>query len=100
MEIIKNLSNNILTITVKGRLNTITAPELETEIGELNDIKDLTFDLKDLEYISSAGLRVLLKAQKLMDKNEGKMKLINVNSSVNEVFEITGFLDILTVIKA
>lgn len=100
MEIIKNLDNNILTITVKGRLNTITAPELENEIGELNDIKDLTFDLKDLEYISSAGLRVLLKAQKLMDKNEGKMKLINVNSSVNEVFEITGFLDILTVIKA
>ncbi len=96
MEIVKNANGNSLVIAIKGRLDTNTAPELEKESQSLEGVNDLTFDFKDLEYISSAGLRVLLATQKIMNK-QGKMIIKNVNDSVMEVFEITGFIDILTI---
>ena len=86
-----------LTIKVEGRLDTMTAPALETELRRsLNGITDLTLDFTNLEYISSAGLRVLLSAQKTMNK-QGSMVVRNVNETINEIFEITGFCDILTI---
>lgn len=96
MEITKNLINNELIIALKGRLDSITAPALEAEISNLEGIEALTFDMAELEYISSAGLRVLLAAQKKMNA-QGRMTLENVADSVMEVFEITGFSDILTI---
>ena len=97
MEIIKELNQDHLTIKVIGELNSFTAPELEQVIkNSLNDIKTLDFDFKDLVYLSSAGLRVLLVAQKIMAK-QGKMTLHNVNESVMDIFEITGFLNILDI---
>ena len=97
MEIIKELNQDHLTIKVIGELNSFTAPELEQVIKNcLNDIKTLDFDFKDLVYLSSAGLRVLLVAQKIMAK-QGKMTLHNVNESVMDIFEITGFLNILDI---
>ena len=92
----KKFENGTLTITLEGRLDTTTAPELEREIGDLSDVQNLVIDMKNLEYISSAGLRVLLKAQKIMNV-KGSMKRINVGGMIMEVFEITGFLDILTI---
>ena len=95
IEIKKNVDELVLEIT--GRLDTITAPALEKTINEnLGEIKNLILDFKHLEYISSAGLRVLLSSQKKMQQI-GSMKLINVCESVMEVFEITGFADILTI---
>ena len=80
-----------------GRLDTVTAPDFEKEIEACADtVKELVLDLKELEYTSSAGLRVFLKAQKIFNK-QGSMKLNNVNEDVMEVFDITGFLDILNV---
>ena len=96
MEIKKIADGGNLNISVCGRLDTTTAPELEKEIGDLAGVASLTFDFVELEYISSAGLRVLLQAQKIMNK-QGKMVIKNVNDSVMEIFEITGFIDILTV---
>ncbi len=95
MTIDKKLNGDKLTVALGGRLDTTTAPELETAL-DLNGIKDLVFDMKDLNYISSAGLRLLLKAQKQMNE-QGSMKLINVNDIVMEVFEVTGFSTILKV---
>lgn len=92
----KKTENGLTTITVEGRLDTTTAPELERVIGDLDGVKDLIIDMKNLEYISSAGLRVVLKAQKTMN-TKGAMKLVNVGESIMEVFEITGFSDILTI---
>ena len=92
----KKYEGETLTITLEGRLDTTTAPELEREIGELNDVRELVIDMKGLEYISSAGLRVIVKAQKIMNL-KGSMRLINVGESIMEVFEITGFSDILTI---
>lgn len=92
----KIFEGETLTVRIEGRLDTVTAPELERELGELNDVKDLVFDMQNLEYISSAGLRVILKAQKIMN-SKGAMKLVNVSDGVMEVFEITGFADILTI---
>ena len=84
-------------IEVVGRLDTITAPALDKTINEdIGDAKNLVLDLKGTEYISSAGLRVLLSAQKKMQKS-GSMKVINVCEEVMEVFEMTGFADILTI---
>lgn len=92
-----NTTGEVLNIALSGRLDTTTAPELEGKLSEvLEGVKDLVFDLKELEYISSAGLRVLLATQKTMNK-VGTMKVINVAPSVMEVFEITGFVDILTI---
>lgn len=95
IEIKKN--SDAIVIEVAGRLDTITAPALDKTISEdAANAKNLVLDLKGLEYISSAGLRVLLFAQKKMMK-DGSMKLINVCESVMEVFEMTGFADILTI---
>lgn len=97
MDINKIENNEELTIAIVGRLDTSTAPQLEAELNaSLPGVTLLNFDLKELEYISSAGLRVLLSAQKTMNK-QGKMIVKNANESVNEVFEITGFSDILTI---
>ncbi len=95
MTIDKKLDGTTLTIALNGRLDTRTTPELEEQM-DLTDIKELVLDFKDLEYVSSAGLRLLLKAQKQMNI-QGKMKLINVNEMVMEVFEITGFSSVLKV---
>ena len=97
MEIIKNQNGTELDIELVGRLDTTTAPELDKELTPaLDGITKLVFDFTKLEYISSAGLRVLLAAQKTMNK-QGEMILTNVNDDVKEVFEITGFVDILTI---
>ena len=97
MTIEKKLSGESLTLMVSGRLDTQTAPELENELDSvLSGLKELTFDFTNLEYVSSAGLRVILKAQKAMNA-QGSMKLTGVNDSIMEVFDITGFLDILTI---
>ena len=97
MTINKNQNGNALTISVEGRLDTTTAPELEKVIKEsLSNINDLTLDFSKLDYISSAGLRVLLSAQRIM-KSQGQMKVTNINEVVREVFEVTGFADILTI---
>ncbi len=95
MTIDKKLNGSKLTISVGGRLDTTTSPELEAQL-DLNGITDLTFDMKELDYVSSAGLRLLLKAQKQMN-TQGDMRLINVNDIVMEVFEVTGFSSILKV---
>ena len=97
MTIEKKINAESVTLTVSGRLDTQTAPELEKELDTvLPGIKDLTFDMTGLEYVSSAGLRVILKAQKAMNL-QGSMKLTGVNDNIMEVFDITGFLDILTI---
>ena len=97
MTINKQQNGTSLTIALEGRLDTTTAPELEKEFKtSLAGIEDLTLDFAQLEYISSAGLRVLLSAQKRM-MAQGGMKLVNVNEMVMEVFEVTGFADILTI---
>ena len=89
--------NNVLTIALEGRLDTNTSPALEEEINNMDlDVKELVLDIKGLEYISSAGLRVILSAQKKMNKI-GSMKVINVCDSIMEIFEITGFVDILVI---
>lgn len=99
LELIKEIENE-LTVKVSGRLDTTTAPELEEALlDEIENIEKLTLDLSDLEYISSAGLRVLLSAQKIMMK-KGEMILTNVTPSVMEVLEMTGFADILTIEEA
>ena len=91
----KETSN--LTVAPEGRIDTLTAPEFEKKVIEILDgVSELVLDMAKVEYISSAGLRVILKVQKLMLR-QGKMKLINVNESVMEVFEITGFSDILNI---
>ena len=97
MTIEKKINGKSATLIVSGRLDTQTAPELETELDAvLSGLKELTFDMTNLEYVSSAGLRVILKAQKTMNA-QGSMKLTGVNDSIMEVFDITGFLDILTI---
>lgn len=97
MKINKDLKDGNLVVSVIGEINSFTAPELEEVIkNDLNGVKSLVFDFKEVEYLSSAGLRVLLVAQKIMSK-QGKMSLRNVNKSVMEVFEITGFSNILDI---
>ena len=90
-------SQEATTIEIAGRLDTITAPALDKTINEdITDTQNLVLDLKGVEYISSAGLRVLLAAQKKMQKI-GTMKVVNVCAEVMEVFEMTGFVDVLTI---
>ena len=97
MTINKNLDGNKLEIALEGRLDTMTAPSLEEEIkNSIEGITELVFDLKDLAYVSSAGLRVLLSAQKTMNK-QGSMTIRNANEEVLEIFEVTGFIDILNI---
>lgn len=99
MEIIKNLDGETLTVKLVGRLDTTTAPSLESNIsGELESAKNLVFDFENLDYVSSAGLRVLLACQKTMN-TKGTMSIKHVKDEIYEVFEMTGFLDILNVEK-
>ena len=97
MNVNKNINQNDIQINIEGRLDTTTAPILENEISDIENYKNIVFDLKNLEYISSAGLRVLLTAQKRINKINGSMKIINTNPIVKEVFEVTGFVDIITI---
>ena len=97
MTIEKNLNGTELTVAIIGRLDTTTAPQLEAEFKQsINGIEKLDLDFAALEYLSSAGLRVLLAAQKVMNK-QGEMIIKNVNDTINEIFEVTGFIDILTI---
>ncbi len=97
MKITKNLNGNALDIALEGRLDTTTAPELENELkGSLEGVTELTMDFSKLDYISSAGLRVLLSAHKIM-RDRGGMKVTHVNEIVKEVFDVTGFADILNI---
>ena len=97
MTITKELNGTELKIALEGRLDTVTAPELEAELNQdLKNAESLTLDFSRLEYISSAGLRVLLSAHKAMS-GKGGMKVTHVNEIVSEVFEVTGFADILTI---
>ena len=98
MTISKTRNGAAMTVAVEGRLDTTTAPQLEAELkGALDGITELTMDLKGMEYISSAGLRVLLSAQKSMNR-QGTMKVTGVSETVMEVFEVTGFCDILNIV--
>jgi anti-sigma B factor antagonist len=97
MTIQKTLAGTSLTVAPEGRLDTITSPQFESELrADMNAVTDLVFDLANLTYISSAGLRVLLSAQKAMNK-KGTMVLRNVRPEIMEIFEITGFSSILTI---
>ncbi len=97
MKIQKDRKDQELTVTLNGRLDTTTAPILEKELQQSwTDISSLILDLKELDYISSAGLRVILAAQKQM-LQQGSMKLRNLSDNVREVFEMTGFADIMTI---
>ena len=98
MEIIKLNKGSKLTVTLEGRLDTTTAPQLEAELkSSLEGVDSLTLNFEKLEYLSSAGLRVILSAQKIMNK-QGEMVIKNVNETIMEVFEVTGFVDILTIV--
>lgn len=97
LNISKKSEDSKLYVAVEGRLDTTTAPELEESLkDELDNVSELIIDLKDLDYISSAGLRVLLACQKKMMK-QGKMTVTNPNDVISEIFEVTGFSDILTI---
>ena len=97
LKINKTTENTTVVLTLGGRLDTTTAPELEKAVAaSYEGITELIIDMKELDYVSSAGLRVLLAAQKTMNK-QGSMTIRNVNEAVMEIFEITGFLDILTI---
>ena len=99
MTINKMSDGSRITFELEGRLDTITSPEFEKELNEnLPDVTDLIIDLSKTEYISSAGLRVLLSAQKTMNRKEnGKMLIRGINDVIMEIFEVTGFVDILTI---
>ena len=97
MNIKKTKQAGKLTISVTGSLDTTTAPALEAALnGALDGVTELVFDLKELEYISSAGLRILLSSMKTMNQR-GSMKVINVNRDIMEIFEMTGFSEVLTI---
>ena len=97
LSIHKNVENSAASFVLEGRLDTVTAPELEQSIKEsIDGITDLMMDFEKLEYISSAGLRVLLSTQKIMNR-QGTVKIVHVNETVMEIFEVTGFTDILTI---
>ena len=97
MDIIKNQEGSRVNIALKGRLDTTTSPQLEAELRPvLSEATELNFDLADLQYVSSAGLRVFLSAQKVMNK-QGDMTLRNVSPEIMEIFEVTGFVDILNI---
>ena len=93
-----NNEGSTISIALSGRLDTTTAPELEQKYDDVfKENKELIFDFNGLDYISSAGLRVMLLAQKQANKQNLKMKVINVCAEINEIFEMTGFSDILTI---
>ena len=97
LNINKKSNGSELTINLAGRLDTTTAPQMDDVVKQsLDGVTELIFDTEGLEYVSSAGLRVLLSAQKIMNK-QGEMKVIHVNEAIMEIFEVTGFSDILTI---
>lgn len=97
LKVEKNIMDGKAVVALEGRLDTVTAPELEAELKDcLEGVSELVMDFEKLEYISSAGLRVLLAAQKVQSK-KGEMKVIHVNETIMEVFEVTGFSSILTI---
>ncbi len=97
MKITKSKNGNTLQVSVDGRVDTVTAPEFESEVkSDIEGVTELVFDFSQMNYISSAGLRTLLSLQKIMNK-QGLMKITGVNETVNDIFEITGFSDILTI---
>ena len=97
MTIEKTLKGSTLNVVLSGRLDTITAPQLEAELkASLDGITELILDFQNLEYLSSGGLRVLLAAQKVMNR-QGTMTVMHVSDTVHEIFEVTGFIDILTI---
>lgn len=97
MNINKTTEGSKLTIALEGRLDTTTSPQLEADLRtSVNGISDLVFDLASLDYISSAGLRVLLAAQKVMNR-QGTMTIVNVKPEIMEIFDVTGFVDILNI---
>ena len=97
LSIHKTIEDGKATYALEGRLDTVTAPELEQALKEsISDVSELTLDFEKLDYISSAGLRVLLSTQKIMTK-QGEMAVSNVNETILEIFDVTGFTDILTI---
>ena len=97
MNIVKTLEGKRLTISLTGRMDTTTAPKLEAELKQnISGVEELVLDFAGLEYLSSAGLRVLLAAQKVMNR-QGSMVVKSVNETIMEIFEITGFVDVLTI---
>lgn len=96
MTIAKTREGGKLTLALEGRLDTTTAPQLEAEVKHLDGVTELVLDFEKLEYLSSAGLRVILAAQKTMNR-QGTMVIRQVNETIMEVFEVTGFVDILTI---
>lgn len=95
----QSLQDGKAAFALEGRLDTATAPDLEQAIkAALDNVSELTLDLQKLDYISSAGLRVLLAAQKAMNSKQGKMELTHVGETIMEIFEVTGFSDILTIV--
>lgn len=97
MKVERTIEEGCVTLSIAGRVDTATVSELEESLGEcLADAKVLVFDCAELEYVSSVGLRVFLKAQKVMNL-QGEMKLVHVNEAVMEILDITGFTDILTI---
>ncbi len=100
MNIKNDLSGKTLNIALTGILDTVSAPRLETLITEhLGKVDEIRFDFSGLEYLTSAGLRVILFAQQEMDDIDGKMTLKNVSDEIMEVFDMTGFSDVLTILK-
>ena len=94
----KNEEGSKLTLSLEGRLDMLTTDILENALdGALDQVEELVMDLKDLEYISSAGLRIFLKAEQAVEQKNGTMKIINLSDDVHEIFEITGFADVFTI---
>lgn len=97
LNISKEIEGTNGTFILEGRLDTVTSPDLEEEVhASIDDLDDIVMDFGKLEYISSAGLRVLLSVEKAMSK-KGSFKVVNVNDTIMEIFEVTGFADILTI---
>ena len=96
MKITITQKEDVEQVALEGRLDTLTAPDLEKELGTLEGVKELYIDCRDLDYISSAGLRILLSMQKTMNR-QGSMKLCHVGETIMEILEVTGFVDILTI---
>ena len=98
MKIVNEKDGDKLILNISGRLDTTTAPQLENELNLLiDDISDLTMDLTELEYISSAGLRILLQSQQAMNKKKGKMTIKGARETILDIFNVTGFSDILNI---
>ena len=99
LNIVKKQDGDTLTVKLDGRLDTNTAPDFQTEMEPmLNDISKLVLDFEKLDYISSAGLRVLLTFEQEMEEQEKTLEVTNVNDIIHDVFDVTGFLDILTIV--